>query len=80
MRDDDGVADTASTPMLEVWTAAAPYQSAWETPIDGQRQGVFTEAFARAVSGAADRNGNGTASRNEVMHMVRAESPCVLQP
>ena len=74
MRDDDGVADSPRSATLEVWSASAPYQLAWETRIDGRPQGVFTEAFARAVAGAADRNGNGTASRNEVMHMVRAES------
>ena len=74
MRDDDGVADTPRSATLEVWSASAPYQLAWETRIDGRPQGVFTEAFARAVQGAADRNGNGTVSRNEVMHMVRAES------
>ena len=79
MRDDDGVADTPRSAMLEVWSAAAAYQFAWETRIAGLHQGVFTEAFARAVSGAADRNGNGNASRNEVMHMVRARIPCVLQ-
>ncbi|WP_429816941.1 caspase family protein [Ensifer sp. B1-9] len=62
---------------VTVWSAAAPYQVAWDDvrlPVEG-RHGVFTAAFIAGQTGnAADANGNGLTSNAELLEFVKAQS------
>ncbi|WP_035872513.1 caspase family protein [Cucumibacter marinus] len=62
---------------LVSWSAAAPYQLAWDDhrePED-QRHGVFTSAYVAGIGeGKADTNGNGTVSHAELLTYLRSES------
>lgn len=62
---------------VTAWSAAAPYQVAWEDvrlPIE-DRHGVFTAAFVAGQTGnAADANGNGLTSNAELIEFVKVQS------
>ncbi|HEV7318324.1 MAG TPA: caspase family protein [Ensifer sp.] len=62
---------------VTAWSAAAPYQVAWDDvrlPVK-DRHGVFTSAFvAGQMSNAADANGNGLTSNAELLEYVKAQS------
>lgn len=59
----------------DIWTAAASYQLAWETHIGGQSNGVFTRSLHDGlVKGAADANGNGSVSRQELLDYATAQA------
>lgn len=68
-RQDGGIGDrSAQLGRQDVWTAAAPYQLAWETQIGGRSHGVFTRSLHDGLVGkAADANGNGVVSRQELL-------------
>lgn len=69
---------------VTAWSAAAPYQVAWEDarlPI-AERHGVFTAAFVAGQAGnVADANRNGLTSNAELLEYVKAQSAayCALQ-
>jgi hypothetical protein len=62
---------------LVSWSAAAPYQLAWDDhrqPED-ERHGVFTSAYVAGIGeGRADTNGNGSVSHAELLNYLRTES------
>ncbi|WP_299953420.1 caspase family protein [uncultured Roseobacter sp.] len=78
LRRDTGLIGDIQVPSkqrLEVWSASAPYQLAWETMIDGRSHGVFSYHFATALrEGTADTNQNGTTSREELLSYLAAEA------
>ncbi|CAN7432647.1 caspase family protein [Rhizobium sp. LjRoot30] len=73
----DAKPETVIEGSLTTWSAAAPYQVAWDDdrlPPD-ERHGVFTAAFvAGLVKGEADSNGNGVTSVSELFQYLKVKS------
>ncbi|MFB2552172.1 caspase family protein [Ensifer soli] len=85
IRIDVGVVDRPEQARISgvtTWSAAAPYQVAWDDTRlpEEHRQGVFTAAFVAGHT-QGDGNGNGQVSNSELLTYVKTESSayCALE-